>query len=97
MDLKITKDEPDYSRLVNGQPPLNKREVNTSVQVDSGNTVVLGGTYETSSTTNAGKVPLLGDIPLLGFLFSNSGKIDTKRELLIFVTPKVLQEGLKVD
>ncbi|QHS10783.1 type IV pilus secretin family protein [Sinimarinibacterium sp. NLF-5-8] len=97
MDLLVTKDEPDFTRAVKGTPALNKRELQTSVQVTSGETVVLGGTFETQKANSSSKVPLLGDIPLIGRLFRNNRSQNTKQELLIFVTPRVLQEGINVE
>ena len=59
--------------------------------VDDGQTVVIGGVYEFSDTTQLSKVPFLGDIPLLGNLFRNKNRSKSKAELLIFVTPKVMR------
>ena len=61
--------------------------------VNNGETVVLGGIFEQTKTNNQSKVPLLGDIPLLGYLFQRNTKDATKRELLIFVTPQILKNG----
>src|SRR3546814_12905460 len=98
MDLNGTNDS-QGANVTTGSgsaPAIDTRKLDTQVLIRSGDTVVLGGVFQRESTTGASKVPLLGDIPLLGFLFRNDSKNDTKRELLIFVTPKVLQEGLKV-
>ncbi|NKF21160.1 type IV pilus secretin PilQ [Solimonas marina] len=100
MDLNVTNDSKgtDVNTGTGGTAPaIDTRKLDTQVLVRSGDTVVLGGVFQHSTTDSTSKVPLLGDIPLLGFLFRNSDKEDSKRELLIFVTPKVLQEGLKVD
>ncbi len=94
MDLKINRDEPDFTRLVDGNPTINRREIVTQVQVRNGETVVLGGVYENITQDNTTKVPVLGDVPLLGFLFRNKFRQDNKNELLIFITPKTLKEGL---
>jgi type IV pilus assembly protein PilQ len=59
--------------------------------VDNGQTVVLGGIYETTQSNSVTKVPLLGDIPILGRLFRTTRNVDNRSELLIFVTPKILQ------
>ncbi|HEV2110612.1 MAG TPA: hypothetical protein VGT99_04595, partial [Gammaproteobacteria bacterium] len=56
-------------------------------------TVVLGGIYETTETTSISKVPLLGDLPLLGWLFRNTQNVNNKDELLIFVTPKIVDQA----
>jgi type IV pilus assembly protein PilQ len=91
MDLDVTKDT--VGTVFNGVPSIDKREVNTQVLVETGETVVLGGIYERTRSTAVSKIPLLGDIPILGALFRNTDKEDHKTELLIFVTPKILKEG----
>ncbi len=91
MDLDVKKDEP--GALTPAGPEINKREIKTQVLVDDGETVVLGGVYEKNSQNSVDKVPLLGDIPGLGNLFRHTTKTDTKQELLIFVTPKILKTG----
>jgi type IV pilus assembly protein PilQ len=97
MDLKVTRD--NVGQLVpTGSggfvPSIDKRELNTQVLVNNGETIVLGGVYEQESSDAVNKVPLLGDIPLLGALFRQNSKSSTKRELLIFITPKIVKEGL---
>ena len=97
MDLKVTRD--NVGQLVpTGSggfvPSIDKRELNTQVLVSNGETIVLGGVYEQESSDTVNKVPLLGDIPLLGALFRQNSKSSTKRELLIFITPKIVQQGL---
>lgn len=96
LDLVVKKDA--LNRFIDnpggGQvPQLDKREINTSVLVDNGQTVVLGGVYETSKIDSTTKVPLLGDVPILGNLFRMSQRTDRKAELLIFVTPRILSES----
>lgn len=76
-------------------PQIDKREVTTAVLVDNGQTVVLGGVYEFDKSTDIKKVPFLGDVPGLGALFRNTKKNSSKAELLIFVTPRILNENLK--
>jgi len=76
-------------------PTLDKREISTEVLVDNGQTVVLGGVYEVSKSETLKKVPMLGDIPVLGNLFKNKGRQDNKAELLIFVTPRILSDNMK--
>ena len=73
-------------------PQIDTREINTSVLVDNGQTVVLGGIYEITKGNNVTKVPGLGDIPVLGYLFRKNTKQNDKAELLIFVTPRILSE-----
>ncbi len=95
MDLKVNKDS--VGDILNGIPSINTREVNTQVLVDNGDTVVLGGIYEQERSENESKVPLLGDIPFLGALFRSTTKVDDKAELLIFVTPRILKQGTRVE
>lgn len=76
-------------------PTIDTREINTSVLVDNGQTVVLGGIYEITKQNSATKVPGLGDIPGLGILFRTTTRQSDKAELLIFVTPRILSESLQ--
>jgi type IV pilus assembly protein PilQ len=96
MDLQINKDSPDYSRALNDIPPVDTRKIETTVLVDNGETVVLGGVFERTKTDSTEKVPFFGDIPYMGVLFRRNEKIDENKELLIFVTPKILKESLTV-
>ena len=75
-------------------PTIDSRDVKTSVLVNNGDTVVLGGIYETTKSTATSKVPLLGDLPLFGWLFRSTQTVDNKDELLIFVTPKILDSSV---
>lgn len=92
MDLSINKDS--VGAIYSGVPSINTREIATQVLVENGETVVLGGVYETSASKDVAKVPLLGDLPLLGRLFRNDINVNDKEELLIFITPKILKEKL---
>jgi type IV pilus assembly protein PilQ len=74
-------------------PSIDTREIITQVLVSDGQTVVLGGILDTTKSYAANKVPWLGDIPLLGYLFKSTTHINNKTELLIFITPKILREG----
>jgi type IV pilus assembly protein PilQ len=76
-------------------PQIDTREINTSVLVDNGQTVVLGGIYEITKANTISKVPGLGDIPGLGALFRKTVKNNSKAELLIFVTPRILSDTLQ--
>ncbi len=92
LNLAVKKDElEDFIDTASGSVPLiSKREVNTAVLVDDGNTVVIGGVYEFTDRSQASKVPFLADLPILGNLFKKKGRSKGKAELLIFVTPKVM-------
>ena len=96
MDLMLNKDNPDYSRSVLGTPPIDTRSVETSVLVDNGETVVLGGVFERTTTESSERVPFFGDLPYLGFLFKQEADNDQNNELLFFITPKILKEALTV-
>jgi len=76
-------------------PQIDTREINTSVLVDNGQTVVLGGIYEVNKNNTMTKVPGLGDIPGIGILFRKTSRTNTKAELLIFVTPRILSDTLQ--
>ncbi|MCG6939993.1 MAG: type IV pilus secretin PilQ [Thiohalocapsa sp.] len=91
MDLDINKDNPNFSNTVLGVPPVDTRSVTTSVLVDNGETVVLGGVYERDKSYQKEQVPWLGDVPVFGRLFKNEQRQDNNSELLIFVTPKILK------
>jgi len=99
MDLKVTKDS--VGKVITNErggqvPSIDTRSVETQVLVNNGQTVVLGGIYETEQGEDMNKVPLLGDIPGLGNLFRSSTRVSKKSELLIFVTPKILKEGSSI-
>lgn len=99
LDLRVTKDS--VGQVVTtergGQvPSIDTRSVETQVLVNNGQTVVLGGIYETEETDNKTKVPFLGDLPGVGALFRSTRVSSTKSELLIFVTPKILKEGSNI-
>ena len=99
LDLKVTKDSVGaYVRSATGGevPSIDTRQITTQVLVNDGQTVVLGGILETDKRDDVSKVPFLGDIPGLGFLFRKKSVRDEKNELLIFVTPKILREGAEI-
>jgi type IV pilus assembly protein PilQ len=93
MDLEVSQDQ--VGSVFNGVPSIDTRSVQTQVLVDNGETVVLGGIYEQTRTDSVERVPFFGDLPYVGFLFKNTAKTDQKRELLVFVTPKIVKEGLQ--
>lgn len=88
MNVEIHKDSPGASTA--GVPSINTNTVTTQVQVENGGTVVLGGIYTSQEQNQTDKVPLLGDIPVLGNLFKNNSKMYNKNELLVFLTPKIV-------
>ena len=100
MDLKVHKDNVGEIISTGGLggtvPSIDTRAVETQVLVADGQTVVLGGIYETERRESIKKVPFLGDIPFAGVLFRSKQRIDNKAELLIFVTPRILEEGSSI-
>jgi type IV pilus assembly protein PilQ len=78
-------------------PPINTKQVTTKVLVENGGTVVIGGIFDRTENEVVNKVPMLGDIPVLGNVFKNTSKVDDKRELLIFVTPRILSDNLNLQ
>ena len=99
MDLEVHKDtvgEQVSSAQGGFIPSIDTREVTTQVLVNNGDTVVLGGIYETERGKTVTKVPLLGDIPGLGVLFRKSVEVDDKSELLVFITPKIIKDAINV-
>ena len=101
MDLKVNKDSVGQVISTGGAggtvPSIDTRQVQTQVLVKDGQTVVLGGIYETERRETVNKVPFLGDIPIAGNLFKSKQRTNNKAELLIFVTPRILSEGATVN
>jgi len=93
LDLKVTQDTRGET-LANGEVGINTNELETQVLVDNGETVVLGGVFSKDVSTSISKVPLLGDIPFLGALFRTKNTNDSKNELLIFITPRIVEESV---
>jgi len=100
MDLTVHKDSVGQVISTGGLggtvPSIDTRSVQTQVLVADGQTVVLGGIYEPGRGESVKKVPFLGDIPFAGVLFRSKTRVDNKAELLIFVTPRILEEGASV-
>ena len=93
LNMAVKKDEIEgfVQSGIGDVPQINKREINTAVLIDNGQTVVIGGVYEFRDRADVTKVPWLGDLPVIGNLFKKKGRSKEKAELLIFVTPKVMQ------
>jgi type IV pilus assembly protein PilQ len=94
MTLDVNKDQPGATTPAG--VAINTKHVKTEVLVENGGTVVIGGIFEENDRTDVTKVPLLGDIPILGFLFKNTTSTTSKTELLVFITPRVLNERLTI-
>lgn len=97
MALLIKKEDPDWTNAVLGNPPIKSSIVETNVVVENGGTVVVGGVYITNNQSSVEKVPLLGDIPFLGALFRVKTDNSKRRELLIFITPRVISDKVRFD
>jgi type IV pilus assembly protein PilQ len=93
MDLVVARKTPDYANAIQGNPPLRAQAVTTKVSVKSGRTFALGGLTleEDTKTTNA--VPFFSRVPLLGWLFKKDAKGTNKRELIIFITPTIIEKN----
>ena len=92
MDLVVNQDS--RGEVTAGIPAINTNEVTTQVLVGNGETVVLGGIFQSEVSTQTTKTPFLGDIPYLGRLFKRTEQIDERSELLIFITPKIIKSDL---
>jgi type IV pilus secretin PilQ/predicted competence protein len=93
LKITATKNAPDTSILgASGQPSIRKNEATTEILLADGETAVIGGILTVNKTVNYTKVPFFGDLPLIGWLFKNESKTDTRGELLIFITPRVVKQ-----
>lgn len=90
MEVKVNKDEPDFTRVVRGVPSIQTNEVNAKVLVNDGETIVLGGVFSNTQTKAVDKVPFLGDLPYVGRIFRRDVVQDAKNELLVFLTPRIM-------
>jgi len=88
--IQLENGSPDYSRSVNGIPPIDTQRAVTTVLVGDGETTVIGGIYTRQASTNRAEVPFLGKIPILGYFFRTTTDSDAHTELLIFITPRIL-------
>lgn len=92
MQVRVTKDEPDFVNALNNVPPIRKNEVNAKVRVTDGQTIVIGGVYSTSQNKVIDKVPFFGDLPYVGRLFRRDALQEKKSELLVFLTPRIMND-----
>ncbi len=93
MEVIVTKDEPDFTRVVNGVPTIRKNEVNAKILVADGETIVIGGVFSSESQKSQEKVPFLGDLPIVGRAFRRDVSYESKTELLVFLTPRIINNG----
>jgi type IV pilus assembly protein PilQ len=94
MTLDVNKDQPGATTPAG--VAINTKHVKTEVLVENGGTVVIGGIFEENDRTDVTKIPVLGDIPIFGFLFKNTTSTTSKTELLVFITPRVVNERLTI-
>lgn len=95
MDVLITRDEPDFGNTgANGQPTILKRDAETELLVADGDTAVIGGIYTRNTGRNVDQVPFFGDIPVLGVFFKKRSFTEQRNELLIFLTPRIVNRDL---
>ena len=92
MQLNVKQDT--VGQVFNGVPSINTNEIQTEVLVDNGQTVVLGGIFQTDKNISTTKTPFLGDLPYVGVLFKRTVERDDKQELLIFITPRIITDSL---
>jgi len=94
MHVRITRDEPDFNNTgARGDPTILKREAETDLLIPDGRTAVIGGIYTRNTGRNVDQVPGLGDIPILGVLFQRRRNTDRRTELLIFLTPRIVNRA----
>ncbi len=91
--LKVNQDKANFTKAVNSVPSIDTKSIETHVMVDNGQTIVLGGVYETQDGKTVKRVPFLGSLPIVGALFRNTVTQNQRTELLIFITPKVVKQS----
>jgi type IV pilus assembly protein PilQ len=91
MTIEIQNNAADFANLVNGIPPITMQSAKTTVMVPDGGTTVIGGIYRTEDSVTRERVPFLHQIPILGSIFKNFARTKTSRELLIFITPRIIK------
>jgi type IV pilus assembly protein PilQ len=90
MQVQVSKDTPDWTHLVQGVPSIDKKEATTNVMVRDGGVTAIGGIFTIERTNSVHKVPFFGDIPILGWAFKNKRTVRNRKELLIFISPKLI-------
>ncbi len=96
VNLKVTLTQDTVGAVYGGVPSINTKKVDTQVLVENGGTLVIGGVYTQNEAESKNTVPLLADIPIIGWLFKNKTVSNDKRELLVFITPKIMSESLNL-
>lgn len=93
VQMKLTINKDTQGQLTDAGYAIDTNQLTTNVLVNNGETVVLGGLYEDTKTSEVQKVPVLGDVPFVGKLFRSNSKLESKQELLIFITPKIVEDN----
>lgn len=93
LKVQVNKDRPLFAADIT-EPAIDTKNVQTEVLVDNGGTVVIGGIYEEEDSTTVARVPVLGEIPVLGALFRNTRRVSNRKELLVFITPRIVTDSL---
>jgi type IV pilus assembly protein PilQ len=96
MSLQVNKDNVDPALSTSYGLAINTKNVKTEVLVENGGTVVIGGIYVQEDRNTVTRVPVLGDLPVLGYMFRNTDKIENRRELLVFITPRIVSDTLSL-
>ncbi|OGS92578.1 MAG: secretin [Gallionellales bacterium GWA2_59_43] len=96
VNMKLRVNQDTVGAIYGGVPSINNKEVTTEVLVENGGTVVIGGVFTQDVSNSTQKVPLLGDVPVFGWLFKNNVRSDNKSELLIFITPKIMNDAMNI-
>jgi type IV pilus assembly protein PilQ len=97
VNMKVILTQDTIGATYGGIPSINTKKVDTQVLVENGGTLVIGGVYSQNESESKNSVPLLADIPILGWLFKNETKTADKRELLVFITPRIMSESLNLQ
>lgn len=94
LSIEVNKDRPLYENALANIPPIETKNVKSEVLIENGGTVVIGGIYEEEDTTNVDRVPVLGELPVVGALFRTTSKVANRKELLVFITPRIVSDAL---
>ena len=92
MEIDLENNRPDFTRQVKGVPSIEKKQARTEVMIRDGDTSVIGGIYTRNLAKEQKEVPGLSKLPLLGYLFRNNFQSDERRELLVFITPRLIDK-----
>lgn len=93
LKVEVNKDRPEFLPGF-AEPAINTKNVSTEVLVDNGGTIVIGGIYEEEDTDAVARIPVLGEVPVVGALFRNTKKVSNRKELLVFITPRIVADSL---